>query len=267
MRLDPYREFSMAKSGNRAVENEDAQRATIPPGESSLKPRAGLPTPVRPARFAVADGATEAAFSREWAELLVNRFVDDEPLDLTNMSRELLDHWLKPCRAEWDRRVQSRNIPWFGLAKVRAGSMATFLGVEFREEPVSRALRWRAVAVGDSCLFIVKNGSLQTAFPIQDPGDFGDMPALVGSNPAHAVAEEHIRRLEGICQRGDRVVLATDAVACWALTQHRDGNNPWRQFEEMYGASDEYRERWVAERRADGSMRNDDVTLLATRVA
>ena len=258
MRLQPYRELSVAKSGNRAAENEDVQRAVIP--EAPVRQA----TSVRPARFAVADGATEAAFSAEWAWLLVNRFVDDEPLDLANLSGETFNRWLEPCRAEWDRRVQSRNIPWHGLAKVRAGSMATFLGVEFWEEPASRALHWRAVAVGDCCLFIVRGGCLETAFPAQDPSDFGNTPALVGSNRSHPFDEEHIRRLEGTCQRGDQVVLATDAVACWALTQHRNGNDPWVQLEAIFHGPVEKRELWVAERRADGSIRNDDVTLLAT---
>ena len=256
MRVQPYRWFSVEKLGNRSTENEDACRAAIPE-----------PTDCRrgPVRLAIADGATEAAFSGEWANLLVHRFVDREPLDLNDPSPETRAAWLEPCRKEWDERVRQRNIPWHGRAKVRAGAAATFLGVNLQAD-ASGALWWKAVAVGDSCLFIVRDECLHDAFPVADPNDFGDTPHLIYSNSATEVATGHIRTSAGMCQRGDLIILATDAVACWALTQDRQGRDPWSTLAGLYDSSDADRERWVAERRADRSMRNDDATLLAVRV-
>ena len=257
MRLPPYRSFSVAKLGNGPAENEDACRGSIPEPTGCRE---------RPARLAIADGATEAAFSGEWANLLVNRFVDHEPLDLHDPSAETLAAWLEPCRREWSERVRRRSIPWHGRAKVRTGAMATFLGVNLQAD-AGGALRWLAVAAGDCCLFVVREGHLHTAFPIDDPYDFGNTPHLLCSNPAAAVAPEHIRTSQGACQRGDLIILATDAVACWALTQRRRGHDPWSDLAGLHDSSEADRERWVAERRADRSMRNDDATLLAVRIA
>ena len=257
MRVPPFRSFSVAKLGNRPDENEDACRGALP------HPRNGQ---TRPARLAIADGATEAAFSREWANILVDRFVDHEPLDLDNLPEETLAEWLEPCQAKWSERVQRRNIPWHGRAKVRAGAMATFLGVNLQAGPGGE-LRWNAVAVGDCCLFVVREGRLHTAFPVDDPADFSNTPHLICSNPATGVATEHIQPLEGRCRRGDLIILATDAVACWALNQHRRGQDPWSVLAGLYDSSDADRERWVAARRADRSMRNDDATLLAVRTS
>ena len=257
MRVQPYRSFSVAKLGNRPDENEDACRGSIPE-----------PTDCRgrPAWLAIADGATEAAFSREWANLLVDRLVDHEPLDLNDPSPETLAAWLKPCRREWSERVRRRSVPWHGRAKVKAGAMATFLGVNLQADAEGE-LRWRAAAVGDCCLFVVREGCLRVAFPVADPDDFGNTPRLICSNPAAEVATGNIRTSEGICLRGDLIILTTDAVACWALTQHRQDRDPWSVLAGLCDGSDADRGLWVAERRADRSMRNDDATLLAVRIA
>ena len=257
MRVQPYRRFSVAKLGNGSDDNEDACRGAIPEPTDCR---------ARPARLAIADGATEAAFSREWANLLVDRFVEHEPLDLHDPSAETLAAWLEPCRREWSERVRRRSIPWHGRAKVRAGAMATFLGANLQAE-AGGELRWNALAVGDCCLFVVREGCLYAAFPIDDPNDFGNTPHLLCSNPATDVATENIRTSQGICQRGDLIILATDAVACWALSQRRRGHDPWTDLAGLCDRSDADRECWVAERRADRSMRNDDATLLAVRVA
>ena len=257
MRVPPYRLFSVAKLGNRADENEDACRGVLPHPRNDQ---------TRPARLAIADGATEAAFSREWANILVDRFVDHEPLNLHDLREKTLAGWLEPCREEWNERVQRRNIPWHGRAKVRAGAMATFLGLNLQAGPGDE-LRWNAVAVGDCCLFVVREGCLHTAFPVDDPGDFGNRPHLICSNPATGVVTGHIQLLEGRCQRGDLIILATDAVACWALTQDRRDQDPWSALAGLCDSSDPDAEGWVAERRDDRSMRNDDATLLAVRIA
>ncbi len=257
MKVQPYRSFSVAKLGNGPDENEDACRVAIPEPADCRE---------RPARLAIADGATEAAFSREWANLLVDRFVDQEPLDPQNPSEATLAAWLEPCRTEWNESVRRRSIPWHGRAKVRAGAMATFLGVNLQGN-AGGELRWKAVAVGDCCLFVVREGCLHTAFPVDDPSDFGNTPHLLCSNPDSDLATGHISTSGGICQRGDVIILATDAVACWALTQRRRGADPWSALAGLHNGSNADRERWVAERRADRSMRNDDATLLAVRIA
>ena len=257
MKVQPPRGFSVAKAGNRPDENEDAARYSIP------EP---LDCSGRPARLAIADGATEVAFSKEWANILVNRFVDTHPLDMANLSEETFSRWLEPCQERWDLGVRRRNIPWHGRAKVKAGAMATFLGIHMRPGGGRSELVWRATAVGDCCLFIVREGRLHTAFPVDDPGEFGNTPPLVCSNPAIGMGWQQIQHREGCCQKGDLVILTTDAVACWALTQHQQGEDPWSIILEICNGPIPCREQWVAARRADHTMRNDDATLLAVRI-
>ena len=42
---------------------------------------------------------------------------------------------------------------------------------------------WRAIAVGDSCIFQVRDEQLNASFPITEPGAFGHSPPLVPSKP------------------------------------------------------------------------------------
>ena len=258
MRVLPPRSFSCAKAGNQPSENEDACRASIPePGGSSAWT----------ARLAIADGATEAAFSREWARLLVDRFVDGAPLDVDRLSGETFTHWLEPCREQWNRDALRRNIPWHGRAKVKQGAMATFCGINIRSTADGGSLAWQALAIGDCCLFIVREGRLHTAFPVDDPAQFGNTPSLLGSNAANSVWTGQMQRKTGECRRGDLVVLATDAVACWVLAQERRRDDPWSTLRELCRERPDHREGWVVDRRADGAMRNDDATLLMVRIA
>ena len=257
MKVQSPRGFSVVKAGNRPDENEDTARLSIPEPWD----RSG-----RPARFAIADGATEAAFSKEWANILVNRFVDAHPLDMSNLSAAMFCQWLEPCQQEWGRQMRYRNIPWHGLAKVKTGAAATFLGVHMRPGGGRSELVWQATAVGDCCLFIVREGRLHTAFPVDDPGEFGNTPPLVCSNPSTGLGYEQMQQRGGYCRRGDLLILTTDAIACWALTQHQQGADPWSIIEELCNDLLSYREQWVVERRADHTMRNDDATLLAVRI-
>ena len=258
MRVQPPRAFSFAKAGNQPSENEDAYRVSVP------EPRGAS---AWTARLAIADGATEAAFSREWARLLVDSFVDGAPLNVDRLSAETLARWLEPCREQWNRDVLRRDIPWHGRAKVKQGAMATFCGINIRPAEDGGALAWQALAVGDCCLFIVREGRLHTAFPVDDPAQFGNTPSLLCSNPANSAETGQMQLQTGECRRDDLVVLATDAVACWALTQEWRHDDPWSTLRELCQKPPQRREGWVAARRADGAMRNDDATLLMAPIA
>ena len=258
MRVQPPRSFSCAKAGNQPSENEDACRVSIPePGGASAWT----------ARLAIADGATESAFSRQWARLLVDRFVDGALLDVGGLTAESFTQWLEPCREQWNRDMLRRDIPWHGRAKVKQGAMATFCGINIRSTADGGLLAWHALAIGDCCLFIVREGRLLTSFPIDDPTEFGNTPSLLCSNPVNSAWTGQIQRKTGECRRGDLVVLATDAVACWALTQERRHDDPWSTLRELCREGPDDREGWVADRRADGAMRNDDATLLMVHIA
>ena len=233
------------KAGNSPEEYEDAFR-------------------VDAARIAVSDGASESAFAREWATALVKAFVDQPP-ETCGLTEESLNEWLAPAQEQWRGCVPWDRIPWHGEAKARAGAFATLLGLTVEAAPDDpERLSWRALAVGDSCLFVVRGGRLSLSFPLDDAAQFDNNPALICSNPDNAGdLWEGVRKHGGECEAGDLFILATDALACWFLAQNAAGEKPW---ETLLALGPAEWDAWVEEQRREGLMRNDDTTLVVIEV-
>ena len=257
MTLRPPRSFWLPKAGNSPEEYEDALRVVYPQrmGESGR----------RTARAAVSDGASESAFAREWANVLTDAFVSRTP-DLGRLTRDSLCDWLASAQEEWRVGIPWDRIPWHGEAKARAGAFATLLGLTVATRSGSaRRLSWRAVAVGDSCLFVVRDDRLRLSFPLEDAAQFDNNPTLVCSNPDNAgELWENVRRSEGECVSGDLLILASDALACWFLGRNAEGEKPWKKLLALDASG---WTAWVEEQRRAGLMRNDDMTLVVIRVA
>jgi hypothetical protein len=217
------------------------------------------------ARFAVADGATESSFAATWAKLLVAGFLaaDERPW-------RGLD-WLGPARQRWAAEVDPQPLPWFAEEKREQGAYATLLGIDFGIAPASGEYQppgmggWRALAVGDSCLFRVRAGKLERSFPLARSSDFGNLPVLLGSRGRAADTPlQRIRRARGKGRPGDRILLATDAMAEWLLRRNENGQQPADDIARLLGESapQDAFAGWVEERRNRQGLRNDDVTLV-----
>ena len=257
MVIRPPKKFWLPKAGNSADEYEDAYR-TIYPQRIGASGR-------RTVRAAVSDGASESAFAREWANVLADAFVTRPP-DRCGFTEDSLNGWLALAQEEWRVLVPWDRIPWHGEAKARAGAFATLLGLTVGAmRGNSRRLSWRAVAVGDSCLFIVRDGQLMLSFPLEDAAQFDNSPSLVCSNPDNAgELWGSVQRRDGECAAGDSFILASDAIACWFLERNAAGERPW---ETLLALDSSEWSTWVEEQRRAGSMRNDDTTLVIIRVA
>jgi len=216
------------------------------------------------ARFALADGATESAFARGWAQILVREFVRRAP-NVEEGDANWMEDWLAPCQDSWNRSIPWSRIPWHGEAKTRAGALATLLGLTVHRKPgPSRDLHWRALAVGDSCMFLVRKEELFLSFPLDDAAQFGNAPALLCSNSANnSKLVEAVQRAEGTFQSGDVIMLASDALAAWFLTQNAAGERPWNTLLKLEPGKWEC---WVNTQRRTGAMRNDDTTLIVARI-
>lgn len=254
MVLRPVAEFWLPKAGNFPEECEDAFRCAYPPDEDP-----------GPALIAVADGASESAFAREWANALADAFTARPP-QFDGLTEDGLKEWLAPAQEEWSAGIPWDRLPWHGEAKARAGAFATLLGLVVDAPPGSEGpLSWRALAVGDSCLFIVRDGRLLRSFPLEDAALFDNNPDLLCSNPANAGALwEAVRLDDGECAEGDLFILASDALSCWFLAASAAGEKPWETLAAL--APPDW-DAWVGERRAEGLMRNDDVALVMFEVA
>jgi serine/threonine protein phosphatase PrpC len=177
---------SVAKRGNRPGENEDATAAS-PDG----------------LRFAACDGATEGWESGPWAARLAGAFVakPPEPVDFAD--------WLASAR-DWAPDALEGTQPWYVTEKQEQGSFATLLGLELRRSQSADGWAWRAVAVGDTCLFHLRGDELAQAFPLESAASFGNRPALVPS--AHRRCPEP-EWGAGRANPGDLFLMATDAAA------------------------------------------------------
>jgi hypothetical protein len=196
-------------------------------------------------RIALCDGATMSSFAKQWAELLADAYVLDPfcgSVDLKNRSVMLID--------EWQRLVFSRPLSWHAQEKARSGAFATFLGLTVRNN------EWSALAIGDTCLFHVRaDGSLR-AFPLGCSADFTNDPILLSSS--HSANEEVFDQLvscSGTLGPADLLLMATDGLASWLMTQHEAGRSPWSIFASDAGAVG----RLCDERRMSREMKNDDV--------
>jgi hypothetical protein len=213
-------------------------------------------------RCAVADGATESVFAREWAWLLVRGF-----------ARRRLR--IRRLQRAWGRVAgpsRTASGPWYVQAKVSKGAHAALVGLSIREGRASNPPggTWRVLAVGDCCAFHVRGGDLLTHGPVTRSSDFGNSPCLLSTTGPSAVRRHapDVKVLSGTWQSRDAFYLASDAMAQWMLALLEDGGSPWKDLCEL-GTDRASRsfERLVADLRGCRAMRNDDTTLLRVEVA
>lgn len=252
--------FWLPKAGTRAEEYEDAFAPVSLGREGGLTLSSG-------ARFraAVADGATEASFSQLWARLLVRAFCRGA------LESAMLPDSLARPQAHWARVHGRKPLPWYAEEKRRMGAFAAFVGLEIGEFGRARsdAGRWTAWAVGDCCLFQVREDRLVRRFPLVRSSEFDSRPVLAPSLPAwNASIGTSIRVVkEGRWRSDDRFYLMSDALSAWFLREFEARQTPWRRLGEIGrepGAED-FRA-WIDEQRHSGGLRNDDVTLVRLEV-
>jgi hypothetical protein len=268
-----FRTFRLSRQGYVLAECQDA---------SAGDPERG--------RFAIADGAAESPYAALWARLLVDEFV--------RQSQRLSPwaDWLPSLQARWAAEVArltgtlpgqgeassllplapsvqagwhggwtgENGVPWYLEPGLLQGAFATFLGLVIEEEG------WHALAVGDSCLFQVRQGELVRSFPITRAADFGNAPWLVGSRTSPGeVPLKYGVQTQGDWVPRDRFWLMTDALAQWFLGRVEAGGKPWLVLDPLLhnaggvDAASEAFAAWVEGLRAARQLRNDDVTLLA----
>lgn len=230
-----------SKAGNRPEQNEDAIAAS----PETL-------------RFAVTDGATEGWESGRWATHLAAAYVDGPPSPVN------FPEWVATTRQAWKTTPQNGSAPWYAEVKQRAGSFSTLLGVEFRMSPQASAWTWKAVAIGDSCLFQIRSGHVETSFPITTASGFGNHPSLISSSPATPCPEPEW--LAGRSEPQDLFLLATDAVAAY-LTRLATPD-AWSPFlvaihEGLRVGKSRPLLDWFRSVRA---VRNDDLSVVAIRI-
>ncbi len=207
-------------------------------------------------RFAVADGASASAFARLWAQLLVRGYAAGA------LAAETIEADLAPLQQRWAAEIEQRELPWYAVEQARRGAFAALVGLTLHEDGT-----WHALAVGDSCLFLVRDGHVHTALPLSDPEAFGNQPLLLGSRaPSNAQLRDAgaIVTAEGTWAAGDTFLLMSDALAATFLAQSalaRARDCAALAVLEFDRTAAGFR-RWVRCLRAERLLRNDDVSLV-----
>ncbi len=204
--------------------------------------------------IALSDGATESSFAREWARELVNAFVNRQPWQEVYIRAAT---WLLPLQTSWQQWLEQQNLSWFAKRKAGEGAFATFVCLELFAD-----LSWKSLAVGDSCLFVVRDRTLQKSFPLQKSDEFNHRPRLIGTNIK--ATNIHILQIQGVAQNGDRFYLATDAIACWIFKQIEANQDPWLKLEQI--STEDLFAEWVTTLRDRHEIANDDTTLLCLKI-
>ncbi len=217
-------------------------------------------------RFAVADGASSSSKAAAWAATLTEGFLCD-PFDAG--SADALGHWIDRRCLHFDElnpsapegEVNADN--WMQHAAAGQHGFATFLGVAFSTEATKPpTCRW--VGVGDSCLFHTRGGKVLNSAPFDSHMAFGTHPDLISSNLEHR-EQAVVRAFRGQVdlRGGDTVLLATDALAEWALKIAPDDPVVWRVLSEIDQPTFD---RLVGDLRDSEQIVNDDVTLVRCQV-
>lgn len=207
-------------------------------------------------RVAVSDGASTSSGSARWATLLCRGSVAAE----SDWACDPGDaDWLQACRSDWQSAAEAElgtDAPWYARAALALGAHATLLVLRLE------GARWQALAIGDTNLFLLRGGRPRLAFPLDQPEAFDQAPDLLASRDPRGGPTPPARRVEGVLEPGDTLLLATDALARflmeqdawgWALSLAEDPSPEARFLE------------GVQRGRASRQLKDDDTTLVLLR--
>jgi hypothetical protein len=204
--------------------------------------------------LALADGASAAIYARQWAQLLALDFATGAPVPDGDGA-----FWERVAvlGESWSSQVGGGKAgAWWAEEKLPEGSQASLLVCRFEKNKLL------AASIGDVCLFVVREERLKWAFPLTKSAAFGNHPALVPTDPTRLKRKPPVVRRKFSLEPGDRVFLATDAIAQWFLLRHEQKARPWDELSAEETAFCD----WVQARRDDDSLKNDDVTLIELRI-
>lgn len=247
-----WKAFTVSKYGNRPDENEDAfwpdwRNKTLPD--------------LRKFRCAIADGATSTSFSSLWANLLVRC--------TTKLSISKFKATVKASQKRWIKEIQKIDLPWHAEEKVKEGSYATLVRFSVYQSQLYSHGFWKAVCVGDSCLFQIRKNKLLSVIPLNSSEEFKKNPTLISSLPKkNSLILDVQNRLyfSGQWMTGDEFFMMTDALANWFLkTYEKDRNLLFGNVDNVgftQISNQEKFESWVDRSRMDQLIKNDDTTFV-----
>jgi hypothetical protein len=210
----------------------------------------------------VADGATEAYGSRHWARLLAKSWVRFSNFTNKSAFLELVGCLGDRAHQQWSTKPHS----WYAEEKLRAGSFAAFIGLVIF--PDENGISWQALSVGDCCLVQLRAGRVIASLPLSNPSEFSNRPTLLPSvRSLQETLFESVQVFDGSAQRGDTLLLMSDAVACWFLEASSSAPNQADEFQRLLNEGQtEKLDIFIDDNRLTTAMKNDDVAVIYIRV-
>ena len=209
-------------------------------------------------KFAIADGATESSFSKEWASLLTGSIQNKKDINVP-----FLLNALPYLQALWKEKVFSRPLPYYAEAKALQGAFSTLLTLQIN----IKHLNYKCIAVGDCCLFHMRDSELIKCFPFMESKEFGNNPFLISSiNSQNLGLKDFIKEVEGYFLKGDQFILMSDAIACWFFTKIEQNEKPWETINNLFADKIHYIDNfinWLDEQREARAIKNDDTSIIS----
>ena len=239
--------YSLHKAGSAIEDNED--KYALP-----LVGDAGNGT----TKFvcALSDGATEMSYSALWAELIATGFCESKG------SIDEFERILPDIRKQWITRTSKPDLPWYAEQKLALGAFATLLGLKIEESDNSEELVFTSYAVGDTCLFHIRNAALIASFPATNHHQLLNRPLLL---PSRYDSRDNLADMVKVetagFMKGDRLILATDAVSGWIFSEVERGGAPFIELDRVIRSELEFAA-WISALRGEAKIKNDDCTII-----
>lgn len=245
---------SIPKSSNRLDENEDAYSPDLYNGE------------IKSTDFfqcALSDGATRSSFAGVFARYIVDTCSSSQK---TDSFKDII----RQSRTMWHSQIKAQDLPWHAQEKVKEGAYATLLWLQFFPKGTNHILwnnYWRAVAIGDSCMFQFRKEKHIKSLPVKHSNDFNNHPALISSHYKSTLFVEDWES-SGSWEEGDDFFLVSDALAKWTMKLIEMEKTPSTIFKDRLTrrVKENHFQDWIYQLRYNGEIKDDDTTLIWIKV-
>lgn len=162
----------------------------------------------------------------------------------------------------WHERAPTASTWWAKDAEQEQPPSATFAGLQLT--PYEEAADWEATAIGDCCLFQIRNAQRQLSFPLTSVAEFNTHPHLLTTAAGRLNGSLNaLQTCTGRALPGDIFVLATDAASEWLLSLDEYDPQSWGRLG-FFGIN-EFTQ-MMFELRAADAIATDDVAVVIVAV-
>ena len=200
-------------------------------------------------RAAVFDGASESFAARRWARQVAHRW-----------GRSTSPGWLAQARGDYAQHVDALAKTWAQEVAAERGSYTTIAAVTLTPAGLS------VTTVGDSCVFLLDQEEIVWSHPFTSEEQFTSAPQALSTRP-DLTEDDDDALIHGTLLiqparvAATHVMLATDAVSAWLLTDDPDQRRK-RTRQLLASRSGDDFATLVADERTSGRLKVDDTTVL-----